>query len=357
MNNQFDIKNIVIKDFNPISATAEDWKLFHEFRKVRHEEVNPDDPYIDNETAEKNIKTSMNHPEIDFFLYSMIDSTKNKQIGTMQNIVIKKTASSYKGNEHLIQFDLSILAPYRRKGIGTKALKLLYNFAKENNKTTLISGTDEVDGKKFLEIIGAQTALTGVENRLNLEEVDWEMISKWEKEGPERSPRTKLQFFYTIPENIIKKYSEIYTETNNQQPLGDLDVGDIVFTPATLRQMEKRHKDLGRKQLTYITVEHDGEISGLTEMLYRPERDYIIEQLLTGVKDKHRGRGLGKWLKATMLLRIKEEFPNVKIVSTGNARTNAPMLSINDRLGFKVHKESITGQLIVETLGKYLESK
>ncbi len=357
MSNQFDIKNVKIKEFDPMSSTKEDWRLYHEFRKIRHEEVNPDDPYTDNETAENNIKTSMNHPEIDIYLYSIIDNTKDKQIGIMNNFVIKKTASSYEGNKHLIQFDISILAPYRRKGIGMKALKSLYDFAIENNKTTLITNSNEEDGKKFLETIGAQTALTGVENRLNLEEVDWEMISKWEKEGPEKSPKTKLQFFYTIPENIIKQYSETYTETNNQQPLGDLDIGDIIFTPETLRQMEKRTKDLGRKQMTYITVEHDGEISGLTEMIYRPERDYIIEQLLTGVKDKHRSRGLGKWLKAVMLLRVKEEFPNVKIVSTGNATTNAPMLSINDRLGFKIYKESITGQLTVEDLGKYLESK
>ena len=154
MSNQFDMNNIEIKDFDPISSTEEDWKLFHEFRKTRHEEVNPDDPYIDNETAEKNIKTSMNHPEADILLYSIIDSVKNKQIGSMNNFVVKKTASSYEGNKHLIQFDISILASYRRKGIGTKALRFIYDFAIENNKTTLISGSAEEDGKKFLEIIG-----------------------------------------------------------------------------------------------------------------------------------------------------------------------------------------------------------
>ncbi len=357
MSNQFDIKNIEIKQFDPITLTEEDWKLYHEFRKTRHEEVNPDDPYTDNETTEKNMKIAMKHPEADIFLLSIIDSAKSKQIGLVNYLVIKKTSASYEGNKHLVQFDMSILAPYRRKGIGTMALKLIYDFAIDHNKTTLISGSDEVDGKKFLEIIGAQTALTGVENRLNLEEVDWEMISKWEKEGPERSPKTKLQPFYTLPEDIIEQYSKIYTETTNQQPLGDLDVNDIIFTPESLRKMEKRHKELGRKHLTYITVEPDGEISGLTEMIYRPERKYIIEQLLTGVKEKYRGRGLGKWLKAVMLLRVKDEFPDVNIVVTGNATTNAPMLSINDRLGFKVHKEGISGQLTVVNLGKYLESK
>ena len=92
-------------------------------------------------------------------------------------------------------------------------------------------------------------------------------------------------------------------------------------------------------------------------MLYIPERKNMIEQLLTGVKQEHRGRGLGKWLKAVMLLRIKDEFSNVNTITTGNATSNAPMLSINNRLGFKIHKEGITGQMITEDLGKYLEGK
>ena len=48
MSNQFDIKNVKIKEFDPMSSTKEDWRLYHEFRKIRHEEVNPDDPYTDN---------------------------------------------------------------------------------------------------------------------------------------------------------------------------------------------------------------------------------------------------------------------------------------------------------------------
>ena len=357
MRNKFDIEKIEIKKIDPIKCTKEDWKLYHEFRKIRHEEVNPNDPFTDNETAEKSLKAARKHPEADISFFSILDSSKNKQIGQMNYIVIKEKSPSYEGNKHFVQFDMSILAPYRRRGIGTQALKQIYNYAIENNKSLLVSASDEEDGKNFLEIIGAQIALTGVENRLNLEEVDWEMILKWEKEGPERSPETKLRFFYSFPYDIIEQYSKIYTETLNQQPLGDLDISDIIYTPESLREIEKRRNELGRKHLTYITVEPDGEISGLTEMLYRPERDYIIEQLLTGVRDKYRGRGLGKWLKAVMLLRVKEEFPNVTIVKTDNATTNEPMLSINDRLGFKVHKEGITGQLTVESLAKYLESK
>ncbi|MBA7549189.1 hypothetical protein ES705_41665 [subsurface metagenome] len=55
-----------------------------------------------------------------------------------------------------------------------------------------------------------------------------------------------------------------------------------------------------------------------------------------------------------MLLKMREEFPQVNVVTTGNATTNAPMLSINDRLGFEVHKEGISAQMSLEKLGEYL---
>ena len=116
-------------------------------------------------------------------------------------------------------------------------------------------------------------------------------------------------------------------------------------------------EDLGRSWITFITMEPSGEISGLTEMRHNPNRKTMISQLLTGVQENHRGRGLGKWLKASMLLKIRETFPEVKTITTGNATSNAPMLSINNRLGFKLYKETVGAQITLEQLGKYLQSK
>ena len=357
MNNDFDMSNIEIEEFNPLQCSREDWQLFHEYRRIRHEETSPDDPLMPDEVAEKSLQMQMDHPDFEAHLFVIRDASINKRIGTLFYGVVRETSPSYEGNKHLIQYEIVLLPEYRRKGIGTRALKMIYDFAIENEKSLVISGSNENDGKAFLKAIGAQIALSGVENRLYYDDVDWKMVEEWAKEGSDRSPETKLGFFYSIPEEIIEPYSKIYTETLNQQPLGELDVNDIIFTPESLRESEKRRSELGRTHLTYITVEPDGEISGLTEMVYIPERENMIEQLLTGVKQEHRGRGLGKWLKAVMLLRIKEEFPDVNIVTTGNATTNAPMLSINDRLGFKVHKEGITGQMKTEDLVKYLEGK
>ena len=45
------------------------------------------------------------------------------------------------------------------------------------------------------------------------------------------------------------------------------------------------------------------------------------------------------------------------MVTTGNATTNAPMLSINNQLGFKKHKETVSAQIPIKQLKNYLISE
>ena len=110
--------------------------------------------------------------------------------------------------------------------------------------------------------------------------------------------------------------------------------------PQRFREYVKYLEIKTYKLFTFRTIEPDGKISGLTEIRFSeintPE---LLNQALTGVKSIYRGRGLGKWLKALMLLYIRENLPQAKYFITGNAEHNAPMLSINDRLGFKPYRE------------------
>jgi GNAT superfamily N-acetyltransferase len=355
MTNKFDITQIEIREADLLKYTQKDWDLYHEYRKIRHSETNPEDPFTDNETTEQSLKMQTKHPELKFHFSAIIDKSVNKFAGRFVYIGFDESSPSYEGNKHLLQFDFVLLNEYRNKGIEQNVMKIIYDYAEENNHTVLVSGADDEQGKAFLKDIGAETALAGIENRLKLDEVDWDMVTTWAKEGPKRSPDTELKMVYSIPDDDIEQYCVVYTETLNQQPLGDLDVSDIIYTPELFRHTEQQRTALGRKHITLYTKEANGDISGLTEMLFRPDRESLVDQLLTGVQEKYRGRGLGKWLKAEMLLKVKEEFPKTKIITTGNATTNAPMLSINDRLGFKPHKEGITGQLTLETLGEYLK--
>ncbi len=50
----------------------------------------------------------------------------------------------------------------------------------------------------------------------------------------------------------------------------------------------------------------------------------------------HRGHRLGAAVKVANLRALQRERPDVTVVQTENAETNAFMVSINERLGFEV---------------------
>ncbi len=162
------------------------------------------------------------------------------------------------------------------------------------------------------------------------------MAGEWAKAGPKRSPQSTLEWLSIhVPEDIAEEYSQVLTEAMNEAPRDELQIGDTEITPEVNHHWEDSIVESGGRLLGVIGREADGAISGVTDMGYWPEESPMIQQFITGVRPPYRGRGLGKWLKAANLLRVRRELPGVNAVVTGNATTNAAMLSINERLGFQ----------------------
>ncbi|RYF42623.1 MAG: hypothetical protein EOO25_06105 [Comamonadaceae bacterium] len=78
---------------------------------------------------------------------------------------------------------------------------------------------------------------------------------------------------------------------------------------------------------------------------------------MTAVAAPWRGQGLAKAVKAAMLLLLRDRRPDVTTLITTNAHANAPMLSINQRLGFRVHREEGTWQIGQEALAAFLQPR
>ena len=89
-------------------------------------------------------------------------------------------------------------------------------------------------------------------------------------------------------------------------------------------------------------------------MLWNPNRPALISQGMTGVFPEYRNRGLGRWLKAEMLDRILTKRPQARFVRTGNADMNAPMMKINNELGFKPYIAECVWQVETEKVAEYL---
>ena len=75
---------------------------------------------------------------------------------------------------------------------------------------------------------------------------------------------------------------------------------------------------------------------GGTAVVFEPSGPSTAFEQNTGIDAAHRGPGLAKWAKATMLERIRNEHADVRRIHTDNAFSNAPMRAISDALGCKV---------------------
>jgi RimJ/RimL family protein N-acetyltransferase len=82
-----------------------------------------------------------------------------------------------------------------------------------------------------------------------------------------------------------------------------------------------------------------------------------LQQRLTAVARQWRGKGLAKGVKAAMLQLVRERHPEVTLAVTHNAEVNAPMLTINHRLGFAAHKHDGLYQIDTQSLRTFLEAR
>ncbi len=347
--------DVSLVPFDPKTASREEWVRFHTFRKIRHEEEHPGDPLPEDARSETWMRRG--DPEAQEIRFAAFRHGKPEEvIGWLYFSVYREEAPSYATREKEARVSVQVLQPYRRRGVGRMLLAKAAELARERGKSLVIGGTEEADGFAFVEAIGAQVAQRNREGRLYLDQVDWEMVERWAEEGPRRSPRTTLQWLGDhVPDDLVEEYCEVLTESLNEAPRDELETGDTVITPEVNRHWEDNIKESGGRALEVMCREGDGAISGITAMGYWPDDKTMIHQFITGVRPPYRGRGLGKWLKAANLLRVREELPQVTVVVTGNATTNAAMLSINERLGFRKHRDSITAQMSLEALDRYLD--
>lgn len=92
-----------------------------------------------------------------------------------------------------------------------------------------------------------------------------------------------------------------------------------------------------------------------TDVYWHPNRPELLQQGMTGVLPAYRNRGLGRWLKAAMLAKVLSDRPQIAIIRTSNADSNAAMLKINRELGFQPYLVQIEWQVTTEQVAAYLK--
>ncbi len=253
-------------------------------------------------------------------------------------------------NPHVGNGSIYVRPDRRRRGIGMALLGDIAAETRRRGRTllTLETASQVPAGDAFVGHTGAEMAIEARISRLDLAMLDPGVIERMIQAGQERACGFALDYWIdSFPEGELDAIADLFG-TMNSAPRDKLKVNDHRVTADQIRQGVRELKIAKvSRWVLYARETATGALAGFTEVFWHPDRPSHLGQGNTGVRPRYRGHGLGRWLKATMLERVRRERPMVRFVDTGNADSNAPMLKINEELGFRLHMISRTWQLPV----------
>jgi len=341
---------VEIRPFVPEKASRSLWDSYHAFRRIRRKEHDPTEPLTPDDVAEARLR-HRDPDEDDHHLVALVDG---RVVGYAGYGGAAEASRAYASNRPFVWVWGGVITPFRRQGIGRGLLVPAIGYAEGRGARTLDLWSSEADGFGFLERMGAESKAVERESRLYFDQIDWPLVERWIAELPERALGTELVLLDNRLPDDLERYAAAREEMLNLMPWDDIEHGDITVTPENLRVTMERHAIDGSEHHTVYTVEPDGAISSITDVVWSPSAPNKVSQWFTGVHPAYRGKGLGKAIKAAMLRFVRDKYSGIEWVSTENSQTNAAMLAINVRLGFREHRLSRAYQVPVEVLREKL---
>jgi GNAT superfamily N-acetyltransferase len=334
-------------EFLPREASRDEWGRYHAYRRLEHAEFRPDEPLAPDDVVEVREK------RLDPFNWSrsfhVVDG--DVVVAALEAEGPRPESPEYATNRHLLWAWGYVLQAHRRRAIALSMVPRVLDLLDEYGASVLSSSAEDDAGHGLLRRLGAEPKLVERESRLDLREVDWDMIARWiaESEAAAQGARLELHTPW-VPDERLDEYCAAMNELMNTMPFEGLDHGDIVTSPQSTREWRDRMRLTDTVNPTCLVRDADGTIVGMTDMVKHGFEPGVVRQNFTGVHPRARGRGLGKWLKAAMIEHVRHAHPDTIWISTENAGSNAPMLSINHALGYRLHKTVTYYQVPLATL-------
>ncbi|MEU7701485.1 GNAT family N-acetyltransferase [Streptomyces sp. NPDC039028] len=242
------------------------------------------------------------------------------------------------GQRHLAELELHVTPDRRRGGVGSHLLATAVRVARDEGRRSLVAAAPgEGPASAFCAARGFRRVLAFDHLLLDVAHADT-------AEADAAHPGYELVGWTgTVPDGLAEAFAAAKNAMNDM-PTGDMDYGSQTWTADRVRAMAEVLADRGDLLLTTAAL-GKGEMAGYTEIVIRSGEARRAQQYDTAVAPAHRGHGLGLWLKAEMVRRLRAEHPGIGEVETDNAQENTHMLAVNRRLGFRFHRSTHEYQL------------
>jgi len=182
---------------------------------------------------------------------------------------------------------------------------------------------------------GFDVGLVDVQRRLALPVAE-ELLDRLTAEAAAHHEGYELRTFAgPIPDELAEGWVALDASLTTEAPMGDIQREQQKADVQALRAQEAMVAAQGRVKLNTVALGPEGEVVAYTDIavtVHESERAY---QWGTLVRPDHRGHRLGLAVKVANLRLLQATQPQVTTVVTYNAEVNAPMITVNEQLGFR----------------------
>lgn len=227
----------------------------------------------------------------------------------------------------------------RGRGIGAVVLDGLVELARQDGRTQLLSNAgvpfEERDSSPVIawaERHGFSVANVEIQRNLELP-VDRALLEEIAAEAAAHHADYDIRTYVgRLPDELLESWCALDNTFVLEAPMGDVDLEAGATTPDQLRERYEISEKIGRTIYSSVAV-RDGKVVAFSDIGV-PRDSEEAHQWGTLVHPEHRGHRLGVAVKVANLRALVQQ-PGVQRVVTTNAETNAWMVAINDRLGFR----------------------
>jgi GNAT superfamily N-acetyltransferase len=252
-------------------------------------------------------------------------------------------------NPHSTEIILAVHPEHRRRGVGTAIVEKMVERATADGRRTLntivdvpVGLADEHASAPFARSTGFEQTLTGNKRllRLPFDPVRRGELRATVANAPDAHEYRTMAFVAPWPEEFLDDHCTLLRVMSTDEPAGDGERETEHWDAARLRESDELDAARGATVLAAV-AEHlpSGKLVATTELAVSKDSPGEAWQQITVVHPDHRGHRLGLAVKLANLDLLAERAPDVRVLQTGNASVNKPMIAVNEMMGFEVFSE------------------
>jgi GNAT superfamily N-acetyltransferase len=249
-------------------------------------------------------------------------------------------------NRHGVEITLAVHPAHRRRGVGLALVERMAEIARADGRSVLNSIVDVPvavaqthPSLSFAPRAGFESTLPGNIRHLRLpvDPVRLDELRAVVAGARAAGEYRTLTFEAPWPGSFVDDQCALLRIMSTDEPAGDDAREEEIWDAERIAESDALRAARRATTLAAVALHvPSGRLVAMSELLLPAEAPEQAWQMVTVVDPSHRGHRLGLAVKIANLDALARHAPDVRIVVTGNAATNAPMIAVNEMLGFEV---------------------